>query len=281
MRCETTADPGAFLERASDFLLRDPVVHNVLVTNIAARRDGAVTDPAPATYAAVLDGAGAVAGAAMRTPPHPIVLSAMPAAAVAPLVEAMAASCPDASGAAGLSVEAEAFANGWAARTGARVSIERHERLYRLDAVTPPPAPPGDWRTAASAERDLLVAWFEAFHVETRLGSSGPMAPEIDWRIAESRAFLWVDGTPASFASATRPAGGVVRIGPVYTPPDRRRRGYAGALVAAVSQRALDDGAAVCSLYTDLANPTSNRIYIAVGYRPVADVTAYRFGLPT
>jgi predicted GNAT family acetyltransferase len=63
----------------------------------------------------------------------------------------------------------------------------------------------------------------------------------------------------------------------VYTPPERRGRGYATALVAVVSQRALDAGAAACSLYTDLANPTSNKIYDAVGYRPVRDVTRYRF----
>jgi predicted GNAT family acetyltransferase len=281
MRCETTSDPGAFLERVSDFLLRDPVVHNVLVTNIAARRDGAVTDPAPATYAAVLDGAGAVVGAAMRTPPFSVVLSSMPAAAAAPLAEAMAASCPDAPGTVGPAVEAQAFATAWAARTGRAASIERRERLYRLDAVTAPAAPPGDWRAAEPADSELVMAWLEAFDVEVDLVPRSNAADEVEWRIADRRLFVWVDGAPASFASATRPAGAVVRIGPVYTPPERRRRGYAGALVAAISQRALDGGAAHCCLYTDLGNPTSNRIYVAVGYRPVGDVTVYRFARPT
>jgi predicted GNAT family acetyltransferase len=73
------------------------------------------------------------------------------------------------------------------------------------------------------------------------------------------------------------PVGGVVRIGPVYTPSRHRKRGYASALVAAVSQHALDNGAVTCSLYTDLANPTSNKIYLAIGYRPVCEVTMYQF----
>jgi predicted GNAT family acetyltransferase len=30
-------------------------------------------------------------------------------------------------------------------------------------------------------------------------------------------------------------------------------------------------------LYTQLQNPVSNRIYQAIGYRPVAEVTRYRF----
>jgi predicted GNAT family acetyltransferase len=63
----------------------------------------------------------------------------------------------------------------------------------------------------------------------------------------------------------------------VYTPPGLRGRGYASALVAAVSQLALDRGAATCALATDLANPTANRIYQALGYRPVTDMTAYKF----
>jgi predicted GNAT family acetyltransferase len=64
---------------------------------------------------------------------------------------------------------------------------------------------------------------------------------------------------------------GTVRIGPVYTPPEHRRRGYASAAVAAVCADALARGARQCLLFTDLANPTSNKIYAAVGFRRVAD----------
>jgi hypothetical protein len=34
---------------------------------------------------------------------------------------------------------------------------------------------------------------------------------------------------------------------------------------------ALDRGKRFCFLYTDLANPTSNAIYMRLGYRPVCD----------
>jgi predicted GNAT family acetyltransferase len=262
---------------ASGFLLADPVAGNVLVTNIAARRDGAVVDPGPATYAVVRDEEGRVVGAAMRTPPRAIVVTSMPAAAVAPLVETLLRSCPDARGVSGPAAAAEAFASEWTARTGARVSVAMRERLYRLDAVTPPAAPGGSLRRAERSDRDLLVAWYRAFGVEVGLPGSEDAQDEIERRTAEGRIFVWEDGAPVSFAGATAPAGGVVRIGPVYTPPERRRRGYAAALVAAISQRALDGGAACCSLYTDAANPTSNGIYMAVGYRPIGEVTAYRF----
>ena len=68
-----------------------------------------------------------------------------------------------------------------------------------------------------------------------------------------------------------------MRVGPVYTPPELRGRGYATTLTAAVSQDQLDQGRRFVTLFTDLANPTSNRIYQAIGYRPVRDVDVVAF----
>ena len=73
-------------------------------------------------------------------------------------------------------------------------------------------------------------------------------------------------------ASPSSPTPNGIRVGPVYTPPQRRGRGYASALTAAVSAALLHDGRRFCFLFTNLANPTSNAIYQAIGYRPVADV---------
>ena len=71
---------------------------------------------------------------------------------------------------------------------------------------------------------------------------------------------------------------GACRIGFVYTPPERRRRGYATGCVAALSERLLANGAERCMLYAQLHNPTSNAIYRRMGYEPVSDIVFYRFG---
>jgi hypothetical protein len=54
-------------------------------------------------------------------------------------------------------------------------------------------------------------------------------------------------------------------------------RGYASALVAELTRRLLEGGRDYCFLYTDLANPTSNRIYQQVGYERVCDSAEYAF----
>ena len=89
---------------------------------------------------------------------------------------------------------------------------------------------------------------------------------------------MWEDGgEPLSLIAARMTGNGYGWIGPVYTPPERRRRGYAGAGVAAASRRLLDAGASRCMLFTDLDNPTSNKIYHEVGYRRFADWEHHRF----
>ncbi|MFS8480264.1 MAG: GNAT family N-acetyltransferase, partial [Micromonosporaceae bacterium] len=91
--------------------------------------------------------------------------------------------------------------------------------------------------------------------------------------------WLWeVEGEPVCTAILSAPVAGVVRISGVYTPPEKRGRGYGSACVAGVSQHALDTGASACMLYTDRANPVSNKIYQAIGYRPVGDTQEWRFG---
>lgn len=63
----------------------------------------------------------------------------------------------------------------------------------------------------------------------------------------------------------------------IYQPPERRRRGYASALVAALSQHQLDAGRRFCFLFTNLSKPTSNHIYQAIGYEPVVDIAELHF----
>jgi predicted GNAT family acetyltransferase len=100
----------------------------------------------------------------------------------------------------------------------------------------------------------------------------------VERALASEHRQLWfwtVDGEPVALAGAGNPTLNGVRIGPVYTPPERRKRGYASALVAHLSQHLLDSGHRFCFLFTDLNNPTSNHIYQDVGYRPVSDVNKY------
>jgi predicted GNAT family acetyltransferase len=155
------------------------------------------------------------------------------------------------------------------------------ERIYKLERVIPVTGVTGTLREAEERDVPLLAAWVEAFEREAL-----PFEPPVDgeaWarrRLASpvSHTYLWeVDGQPVSMVGCGNPTPHGIRVGPVYTPPGLRGHGYGSACVAAACQRELDAGRRYCFLYADLANPTSNHIYQAVGYEPVSDVAMYTF----
>jgi predicted GNAT family acetyltransferase len=157
-------------------------------------------------------------------------------------------------------------------------------RLFELGELVPPDEVPGELRPARPEELDLVHEWLELFMADademagrTR-GSSPHEAPshaELARRLDTGGYWLWVDGDrPVNLTAGSAPAFGVSAIGPVYSPREVRGHGYASAAVAAVARLLLDQGARVC-LFTDQANPTSNRIYQLLGFRPVTDTANF------
>lgn len=283
MRCETTDDAGLFWQWAERFLVQDPVVNGVLLTNVSQRRGGTVVDPSPPTFLVVRDTDGEVVGAAMRTLPTVAYVSRLPAEGVAPLVAALQDACPGLSGIIGTSRDADAVARAWCDARGAAYEQVVAQRIYVLGRLAVPAGVPGRLRPAGQADIGLLQSWEQRFagEAESALDPAARVRGA-ELRVAEGRALLWEDASgdgvePVSYAGHTSCVAGAVRIGPVYTPPSRRGHGYASALVAAGSSRILDAGAEQVYLYADLANPTSNRIYTAIGYRARCDVASLRF----
>ncbi|HSG49348.1 MAG TPA: GNAT family N-acetyltransferase, partial [Longimicrobiales bacterium] len=135
----------------------------------------------------------------------------------------------------------------------------------------------GRMRVAETWEAAALIPWMEGFEEDTGIFSTG--AADTLRRLVEARAlFVWeVEDAPVSMAGVSGNTPNGVRVGYVYTPPEHRGRGYAGALTAALSQFLLDEGRRFCFLYTNLADPVSNGIYRRLGYELVANATAYRF----
>ena len=220
---------------------------------------------------------------ALMTPPHVLLLTDMPAAAVDALVAHFADSADPLPGVNGPATCAAHFAKAYRELIGVHAQPVMRYRVFRLDAVAAPLGLPGRLREATRADRELLIGWSMAFTAEA-LPQEGPVDAARTGQLVDARLrrpgaqWLWeVDGEPVCTAVLSAPVAGVVRVSGVYTPPNRRGRGYASACVAAVRQHALDAGADACMLYTDAANPVCNTIYQAIGYRPVGDTQEWRF----
>jgi predicted GNAT family acetyltransferase len=278
MELRRFADVDGFLATAGDFLAAREAEHNLIFGICSNLRTNPTMFGGP-PYLAVVTDSGRVVAAALRTPPHRLILSEIDdAAAIRLLVEDVRS--PDLGGVLGPREHARAFVEAWTTGGGAPPRLAISERIYRLTSVVPPRPVLGTVRVATPADRDLVVAWTEGF-MRDAFGAADPeevVSTADRWLSGRERTlYLWVDGEPVSLAGVGGPTPNGIRIGPVYTPPAARRQGYASALVAAVSQAELDAGRRFCFLFTDLANPTSNHVYMDIGYEPVCDVDGYAF----
>lgn len=276
MRAVVTRDAEAFAARAGAFLVERPVEHNVLATVLDHVRTGGALEAEP-SFAWVE--ADRVLAAALRTPPRAVLASTMSRDAAETLMAALLEADLEVPGVDGPQPAASYLADAWARRTGGAIRSGTSMAAHWLDRVLDPPRrPPGRPRLAETRDRGRLIEWANEFGAETG-ADSGPSDAVVDARLRQGQLFVWDAGGIVAAVGTSPPVAGVVRISFVYTPPAERGRGYASALVADVSRRALAAGAGRCMLYTDLANPTSNRIYQAVGYRRGFDAQRYFFDL--
>jgi hypothetical protein len=272
-------DPIAFRERAADLLLADEARHNLMLGILwtLTERPGVYEEARLWT----VEDQGRPVVAAIHTPPWNLVVSRPSQdGAIEALAEGLHQQRIELPGVTGADPEGDAFAGAWSARTGTTARLSMAQRIYRLTTVRPVRFVSGSMRDATEQDRNLLVEWVTAFTAEVfHEGVPGDPARMVDLGLRGDGAglVLWEDGPPVSMAGFGGRTPNGARVGPVYTPPSLRRRGYATAVVAALSQSLLDEGRRFCFLYTDLANPTSNRIYIDIGYGPVCDSRDYRF----
>jgi predicted GNAT family acetyltransferase len=270
-----------FLAAAGEFLNAERARNTVVLTVTETRRaTGALSPDGTQLFGWWHDDErDAVSGAFLHTPSYPLLLSAMPATAVRALASELADAKQPLTGVNAEEESARAFAAVWRGHTGADVRTGRRMRLFRLGELAwPEPAPDGEARAATRTDRDLVISWFDAFARDVN-DPERDHEKEADERLSYGGITLWqVDGAPVSMAGVTRTVGGMVRVGPVYTPPGQRGHGYAAAATATVSKAALSAGISDVVLYTDLANPTSNAIYQRIGYRPVEDRLVLAFG---
>jgi len=273
-------DVEDFLAEAGDFLVAREAEHNLLLGVCQNVRDTPDAFSAPPYFAVVAD-ADRVVAVALQTPPFQLVLSEVDDPAAIPVL-AEDLTGRDLPGAVGPVEHVRALMEERTARGAPPAHLKTSERIFRLRTVTPPRPTTGRARIAELSDRPLVAGWLGAFMREALEDEPSDIEAMTDrWLGRRGRTlYLWEDGEVVSLAGVGSQTPNGVRIGPVYTPPEARNRGYASALVASISQAQLDAGRRFCFLFTDLANPTANHIYQSIGYEPVRDVDMWRHDGP-
>jgi hypothetical protein len=234
----------------------------------------------PAYMALVESEAGEVVAVALRTPPHALLLSLVQDfRAIELIAQDILKTQSHLSGVNAPIAVADSFADQWQRRTGQMAHLYMALRIHQLTAVEPIAIAQGHLRLATDRDRPLLVQWYQEF-VGEALGQVCSEQEADSWLsrvLPQDGAYVWEDGELVSLVCGLPFSERGIVLNMVYTPPGLRQRGYASSSVATLSQQFLDRGYRYCVLFTNLANPTSNKIYRAIGYHPVADWNHYGF----
>ncbi len=272
MHVERCGDAAEFLTATLEYRDRGPLRTNVLgsVASLTASSEVPATE---AFWWLVRDGEDRVRGAAMRSVPYGLGLGPMSAACASVLGSAVASADPDVPAVAGFADSLGAFLAAYVPRGGPKVALESQRQVLYTAAAVEVPEVHGEAAVATEDELELAERWYLDFTEEVdgvRMAAGGVDRAMLLATVRSGRLRWWRDeGAVVSMAGHATPVatpGGVVtRIGPVFTPRERRGRGYAAVLTGRLTELLLARGSSVM-LYADAANATSNGVYRRLGY---------------
>ena len=262
MHVHVYAGAAEFLARTNIELEKNEAANNLLL----GLADRLVTDPNfygddPFFATVESEKSGSLLAAALRTPPHSLIVhSAVQTAepVMAALAEEIHRRNMQLPGVLGPAEAADIFARAWTAKAGCKALLSMRERVYELRKVISPHPVAGRLRKAEDLDGALLLRWYRDFTIEALPDEDPKSITDADAPRYLRGMYLWEDdGRPVSMARIGRHTLHGATVGPVYTPPELRRHGYASACVAAVSQIILDSGCRSCRRGTESNHSTS------------------------
>ncbi|MEA5596218.1 GNAT family N-acetyltransferase [Rivularia sp. UHCC 0363] len=277
MKLHRFEDANLFYTTVKDYLLTDEVLHNLqlgISSTLINNPDRYKNKP----YLAAVERDGNIIAVAMMTVVHNLLLSKIQdLTAVDIIVQYLQRENDSLTNINAPVVEAQAFAEKWCLSTGKSYQLKEALRIFKLEKVELFLQAKGNFRLATESDKEILKTWHDAFCLEALGVIESDSESWVKRSLEKGTTYLWQDEIPVSIACSTRSTPNGIGISMVYTPPEHRKRGYAGACVTALSQTLLNKGYKFCFLFTDLSNPTSNKIYQQIGYKPVADWNNYSF----
>jgi predicted GNAT family acetyltransferase len=269
-----------FEKKAKPFLLENEDVYSLFYGVLQGIKEGRYDNPIMVT----IENEGRTVALFQMTPPHPlniVIIDETKSDAILTFAaDEFSQRGIHIPSAVGLKSVIYSFAEKWKELTRCNTKLLMDQGLYRLDEVDQSlDVSPGSWRYARKDEATLIEKWYHAFNKDAGL----PVASnhEIQEKVAQflegQEVFFWEDGDKVvSMMKKARPSEHGVTVSFVFTPHEERKKGYARTLVTAGSQELLKTYD-FCVLYTDMLNPTSNKIYQEIGYRKIADSVHLEF----
>ncbi|WP_042143990.1 GNAT family N-acetyltransferase [Paucisalibacillus sp. EB02] len=264
-----------YLERVEDLLLQQEANNNLMLGLLERGKNniGVFTD---GIRLGIVEENGEPIYAFMQTPPNKWILPKVKHQhehAIQAVVQFLFQNKYPVPGVIGPSELVDEFVGLWKELTGKIENIHMKQLIYQLDEVKVKPDPKGKLIQGTDEHLSNVREWLQHFGEQANMEIAKTQADSMARSyIQKGSIYLWEsEGELVSMVNNSRRTRNGASVNAVFTPDEHKRKGYATSVVAALSQKLLDEGAKFCNLYTDLSNPTSNSIYKKIGYYVVGD----------
>ena len=273
-------DPFKFRNNVRGFLLQHEAENNLIFSIL----EGIISKRYTGENLMVsVEEGGNIVLAAIMTPPKNVVLSfTRKLKSIDELIKHLELNKISIPGVLGFKKGSKRFAKAWSKINSISFELVMNERIYKLEDVNEQVLGKREFIKADLTRESIILNWTKLFIEEALPGEISDFNDEyvqvIKDRIKNGRYFILMDrNEPVSMVhkAGKTPNGNLINL--VYTPPHLRQNGYATEIVANISKLLLAEGNKFCFLFTDLSNPTSNKIYQDVGYKPIIDMDQYEF----
>jgi hypothetical protein len=233
-------DARAFLQRAEPWLLTKEIEHGgVLQSARQARADD--THYERPIYWATFEDDGRLVGCAYRTPPYKVGVTALPDAAIEPLVADLVATYPGAIGGfSGPDPTVTTLASAWVERRGGSWSLNTRGRLMSFSGGggQESDSKKGVLRLAGVSDTALAQSWGAAASIDSGIAAlDGSLCLQL---LRARLLYFFADDQPRCMIGLLRETRDSVAIGIVYTPAAFRGEGYGTSALRALN-RLLDE----------------------------------------
>ena len=167
--------------------------------------------------------------------------------------------------------------------SGGKFGINSNEGLYEinLEALNELNIPSNmKVVPAQDVPKSILTLWMKSYDIEA-LGVpdskdfGAKFEEDLNRRLKQNDTWvLLLDETPVALSAFNARLTDMVQVGPVWTPPEHRNKGYARLLLAYTLYQEKLKGTKQAILFTD--NPAAIKAYLAIGFKKIGN---YRLAL--
>ena len=265
----------AFSHQVGSFLQKNPALNATIIANLDMILNGDSVFNPPYWFGLVRDAEGLITACGIHALPDGLLVSGLDTSRAREFCEKVSEDGVLPSRVMAEPEVAKTLSDYWTSSTATDVALVNHWNVYLVDDTTlKPVCVSGTLRRGVESDSQIVRDWGEQYAKEKPAFLN--IATYFLRKLSRDELFLWEDDGAKALCVVSKGCANSIRISGVYTPPQSRGRGYAGAAVSGICRTFFDNGTSFVTLLARRGD-SAERLYGNLGFESVGRQSSYTF----